>query len=112
MPVVHLVRHGQASFGSQDYDRLSDLGRAQSLVVGAALTARGRRSPVAVRGSLRPAFSGGAVAALTALDLPAGQDAVVFTSGAVTKLAVGGRGTTLVTFNEHSHLDPASTTYR
>lgn len=204
MPVVHLVRHAQASFGAADYDRLSDLGRAQSLLVGDTLSARNLRSPVAVTGTLRRQrdtaalampgvpvttdarwdeydhhallaryadaevptdsralqvlldaalgawvldsrggwsdFCGGAVAALHALDLPPGRDAVVFTSGgviaavcahllgldaagvvalnrvavngALTKLAVGASGTTLVTFNEHGHLDAASTTYR
>ncbi len=202
MPVVHLVRHGQASFGAADYDVLSELGRAQSVRVGQALSARALRSPVAVSGSLRrqcdtaslagfpaavdarwdeydhlgllarycpgrtasdsasvqalldqalaawvddpaggwPDFSAGAVAALAALDLPRGRDAVVFTSGgviaavcadllglgaagvvalnrvavngAITKLAVGARGTTLVTFNEHSHLSAEAVTYR
>ena len=207
MPVIHLVRHGQASFGADDYDHLSDLGRAQAVVVGTALTERGLRTPVAVHGTLRrqrdtaalalpdvpaqvdgrwdeydhldllkryatptehdgtsrsvqvlldqaladwvldddgtwSAFSSGAVDALTDLGsaLEPGCDAVVFTSGgviaavcasllglgaagvvalnrvavntAVTKLAVGRGGTTLVTFNEHGHLDPASTTYR
>ncbi|MGA1354838.1 MAG: histidine phosphatase family protein [Candidatus Limnocylindrus sp.] len=29
MSVIHLVRHGQASFGSHDYDRLSPLGQQQ-----------------------------------------------------------------------------------
>jgi broad specificity phosphatase PhoE len=52
MPVVLLVRHGQASFGSDDYDVLSDVGREQSRVVGAELARRGLRSPVAVCGSL------------------------------------------------------------
>ncbi|MCW2614032.1 MAG: Phosphoglycerate mutase [Frankiales bacterium] len=208
MPVVHLVRHGQASFGADDYDVLSELGREQSLRVRTALAGRGLRSPVAVCGTLRrqrdtaalalpdvPAavdgrwdeydhlelmrrytsapepggsslamqrlldealrswvhdgddggwstFSDGAVDALGDLTsgLGSGRDAVVFTSGgviaavcaqllglgadgvvalnriavngAVTKLAVGSRGTTLVTFNEHGHLDSASTTYR
>lgn len=204
MPVVHLVRHGQASFGAADYDQLSELGRVQSVAVGAALGARRLRSPVAVAGTLRrqrdtadlalpgvpvsvdgrwdeydhhallaryvgaeepsdsralqvlldealaawardtsggwPSFRADAVAALAALDLPPGQDAVVFTSGGViaavcahllgvdaagfvalnrvvvngslTKLAVGASGTTLVTFNEHGHFDAAQTTYR
>jgi broad specificity phosphatase PhoE len=53
MPVVLLVRHGQASFGSSDYDELSDAGRAQSEVVGAELARRALRDPVAVHGSLR-----------------------------------------------------------
>jgi broad specificity phosphatase PhoE len=53
MPVVLLVRHGQASFGAEDYDVLSELGRRQSEVVGRELARRGLRSPVAVCGSLR-----------------------------------------------------------
>jgi broad specificity phosphatase PhoE len=53
MPVVLLVRHGQASFGADDYDVLSDLGREQSEVVGRELARRALRSPAAVCGSLR-----------------------------------------------------------
>ncbi len=34
MPIVHLVRHGQASFGSADYDKLSELGRQQARWLG------------------------------------------------------------------------------
>jgi len=210
MPVVHLVRHGQASFGAEDYDHLSNLGREQARVVGEALAARGLRSPVAISGTLRrqrdtgtiavpdlplqvdgrwdeydhlgllkryvvdsetrhdgtsasmqrlldlalaswvrdgdhggwPVFSGGVVLALADLvsSLSSGRDAVVFTSGgviaavcaellglgadgvvalnrvavngAITKLAFGARGTTLVTFNEHAHLPPDAVTYR
>jgi broad specificity phosphatase PhoE len=214
MPVVLLVRHGQASFGSGDYDRLSDLGRRQAEETGRALRERGLRRPVAVHGSLRrqrdtaalalaaagldvqpqadprwdeydhldlvrryaaehegpaprtsrefqvlldaaltawvehgdeggwSAFAGGVAAALRELvaSLEQGQDAVVFTSagviaavcadllgagapavialnrvavnGSITKLAVGGSGTSLLTFNEHGHLDGGSVTYR
>ena len=84
------------------------------------------------------AFSSGAVDALTELTegLRRGQDAVVFTSGgiiaavcasllglgadgvvalnrvtangAITKLAVGSSGTSLVSFNDHGHFDGAS----
>lgn len=53
MPVVLLVRHGQASFGAQDYDVLSDLGRRQAAAVGAELRRRALRDPVVVHGSLR-----------------------------------------------------------
>jgi broad specificity phosphatase PhoE len=53
VPVVLLVRHGQASFGADDYDVLSDLGREQSQVVGRELARRGLRSPLAASGSLR-----------------------------------------------------------
>lgn len=53
MPVVLLVRHGQASFGAADYDVLSDTGRRQSEVLGAELARRALRDPVAVAGRLR-----------------------------------------------------------
>ena len=53
MPVVLLVRHGQASFGADDYDVLSELGQRQSARVGAELTRRGLRDPVPVAGGLR-----------------------------------------------------------
>lgn len=34
MGTLHLVRHGQASFGTDDYDRLSELGTRQSAALG------------------------------------------------------------------------------
>ena len=34
MAEIYLVRHGQASFNSDNYDRLSDLGRRQSELLG------------------------------------------------------------------------------
>lgn len=201
MPVVLLVRHGQASFGADDYDVLSERGREQSAVVAEELSRRALRSPVAVCGTLRrqrdtaeialpaavptvdgrwdeydhlgllqryvpadaahdgtskgvqglldhalatwvddprggwDAFSGGASAALGDLvhGLEKGRDAVVFTSGgvvaavcaqllglgaagvvalnrvtangAITKLVVGGGGTSLVAFNDHAHFE-------
>src|SRR5438067_4041211 len=37
MVVLLLVRHGQASLGTADYDRLSDIGRRQAQVTGARL---------------------------------------------------------------------------
>jgi broad specificity phosphatase PhoE len=52
MPVILLVRHGQASFGEADYDRLSELGRRQSQVVGQELVRRGLRDPVVACGTL------------------------------------------------------------
>ncbi|MCK1798938.1 histidine phosphatase family protein [Streptomyces sp. XM4193] len=53
MPVIHLVRHGQASFGAQDYDALSDTGRVQAAVVGRELARRAPRDPLLVCGTLR-----------------------------------------------------------
>jgi broad specificity phosphatase PhoE len=52
MSILLLVRHGQASWGAEDYDRLSTLGEEQSRVLGSALAARGLRPDVLVRGSL------------------------------------------------------------
>ena len=34
MGTLYMVRHGQASFGADDYDHLSDLGRKQSVRLG------------------------------------------------------------------------------
>jgi broad specificity phosphatase PhoE len=53
MGTLYLVRHGQASFGSDDYDRLSELGGRQCAALGAHLQARGRRFQGVLRGSLR-----------------------------------------------------------
>lgn len=53
MAVVHLIRHGQASFGAAEYDELSELGRAQSRTLGAALARRRVRIDRALAGSLR-----------------------------------------------------------
>src|SRR3954453_24074050 len=53
MPIVLLVRHGQASFGADDYDSLSDLGRRQAELTGRRLATAGLRRAVAVHGSLR-----------------------------------------------------------
>jgi len=49
---VYLVRHGQARFGTQDYDRLSELGVEQSRMLGDWLAKRSWRVDHAVTGSL------------------------------------------------------------
>ncbi len=53
MPTVLLVRHGQASFGSADYDVLSDLGRRQAEIAAASLAERGYRPARLLSGTLR-----------------------------------------------------------
>ena len=53
MSVLLLVRHGQASWGEADYDRLSPRGVEQSRLLGAALAGRAVRPDVVLRGSLR-----------------------------------------------------------
>lgn len=52
MSVILLVRHGQASFGAEDYDVLSPRGVRQAQVLGASLAARGIRLDRAVCGGL------------------------------------------------------------
>jgi len=48
-----LVRHGQASFGAEDYDVLSETGWAQGRLLGAWLVERGVTPSVLVRGDMR-----------------------------------------------------------
>jgi broad specificity phosphatase PhoE len=54
MGTLYLVRHGQASFGAADYDRLSELGHRQCVKLGEYFRARGIASFDAVlTGTLR-----------------------------------------------------------
>lgn len=53
MGLVYLVRHGQASFGSRDYDRLSPLGEEQSRMLGLWFSTAALDLDRAVTGGLR-----------------------------------------------------------
>jgi broad specificity phosphatase PhoE len=53
MGTLYLVRHGQASFGSHDYDRLSELGQRQCKRLGEYFAERGKRFDAVLRGSLK-----------------------------------------------------------
>lgn len=53
MGSLHLVRHGQASFGSENYDQLSEVGVAQSTALGNAWEAGAWAPTHAVAGSLQ-----------------------------------------------------------
>lgn len=222
---MHLIRHGQASFGGPDYDVLSDAGHMQSILVARELANRELNVTLILSGSLGrqmgtaepaaallerevivdarwneydmddilsshsdtsartsqapdseavtpnefqelledaltgwieaghaspaaeswPSFAGRVTAALgeLAAELPSGATGLVFTSGGViaalcsaalqypdqsliaynrvcvntgiTKLVTGRRGVSLVSFNEHGHLErtrPPLITYR
>lgn len=51
---IHLIRHGQAAFGAADYDVLSELGREQARLLGAALAPlAGEDDPVLCGGMRR-----------------------------------------------------------
>jgi broad specificity phosphatase PhoE len=53
MASIYLVRHGQASFGAEDYDNLSELGRLQARLTGEHLAHTGVSFDAAYCGSLR-----------------------------------------------------------
>ncbi len=53
MGTLYLVRHGQASFGSDNYDQLSPLGIRQCHRLGEYLAAKGRRFEAVLTGTLQ-----------------------------------------------------------
>ena len=53
MSTIHLVRHGQASFGRSNYDELSALGEEQSRLAGQTLMERGVNPDLLVSGTLQ-----------------------------------------------------------
>ncbi|MBK6294517.1 MAG: histidine phosphatase family protein [Rhodoferax sp.] len=53
MGTLYLVRHGQASFGAEDYDQLSELGAKQSERLGQYLAGKGLTFDAALCGTLR-----------------------------------------------------------
>lgn len=52
MSAIHLVRHGQASFGAVDYDLLSAAGEQQAVLVGRAMGSRHPRPDLLLSGTL------------------------------------------------------------
>jgi broad specificity phosphatase PhoE len=53
MGTLYLVRHGQASFGADDYDKLSELGHRQCERLGQYFAQRGMQFDAVLRGTLR-----------------------------------------------------------
>lgn len=53
MASIYLIRHGQASFGTDDYDRLSELGQRQSRLTGEYLASTGVHFDAAYCGTLK-----------------------------------------------------------
>lgn len=53
MGTLYLVRHGQASFGADDYDQLSELGQRQSIRLGEYFAERGIHFDGLIAGTLR-----------------------------------------------------------
>jgi broad specificity phosphatase PhoE len=50
---LYFVRHGQASFGADDYDQLSELGSRQSVRLGEYLAEKGLQFEAVYTGSLK-----------------------------------------------------------
>ena len=50
--MIYLIRHGQASFLKEDYDKLSELGVTQSRILGESLKARKIKPQLVVGGAL------------------------------------------------------------
>ena len=76
MGTLYLVRHGQASFGSDHYDQLSDLGTRQCQQLGRYFASKGRRFDTVITGTLQrqiqsqQAIAAGLGEAAEALRLP------------------------------------------
>ncbi|OYQ43103.1 histidine phosphatase family protein [Rhodoferax sp. TH121] len=50
---LYLVRHGQASFGAEDYDKLSELGHQQSVRLGEYFAHKGLQFEAVITGTLK-----------------------------------------------------------
>jgi len=69
MSIVYLVRHAQASFGTENYDRLSERGRQQSRWLGEYFASRGLTFSRVVAGTLvRQRETAREIAAVMGLD--------------------------------------------
>lgn len=53
MGTLYLVRHGQASFGAEDYDNLSPLGHRQSVRLGEYMASKGLKFDAVLVGTLK-----------------------------------------------------------
>lgn len=53
LTIIHLIRHGQASFGQQNYDQLSATGEIQAQVLGEYLAEIINETPFVVSGSMQ-----------------------------------------------------------
>lgn len=115
MPAIYLLRHGQASFGTDDYDVLSELGRRQAAVAGAALARRRLRHPVVVSSGLRRQRDTAAIAAEALGVEPSGVDVRFdeFDAHAAVAAHLGGPGATdgMSSTEFQRHLDVVMATW-
>ena len=109
MGVLYLVRHGQASFGTDDYDRLSDAGHQQARITGAHLASLGVRPTRVIHGSMlrQQQTAQGILEGLGAVSAPETPGAIGTAESALAKTDPGtvvrtGPGAT-------AHSDPGTT---
>ncbi len=78
MGAIYLLRHGQASFGTNNYDQLSPIGHTQATVLGKALQARRVQPDLLITGAMQR-HRETAIACLAAMgvDLPLHEHAGV-----------------------------------
>jgi broad specificity phosphatase PhoE len=109
MATLYLVRHGQASFGSDDYDRLSPLGERQASLIGRYFAACGIQPDRVFSGSLRRQRDTAALALAALPQAPAVEVDVRFNEIAVDDQiaqlgpAVLARYPELAAFAERAH---------
>ena len=70
MTQLILIRHGQASFGAANYDRLSETGERQARLVGRHLAARGQKFDVLMAGDMQRQRRTGELACESLPDAP------------------------------------------
>jgi broad specificity phosphatase PhoE len=116
MPTVLLVRHGQASFGAEDYDLLSEVGRRQAEIAAASLAERDYRPTRLISGTLRrqretaapfAALGGAALEEERRWDEFDADEVLEHHGASSLRLEAGDDGETLTTRSFQAALDPA-----
>ena len=78
MPTLYLIRHGQASFGADDYDQLSAMGQQQSLRLGQWFKSKGIAFDAALTGTLnRQSQTFAGISAGMGLEIPVTRHAAL-----------------------------------
>lgn len=108
MSLLTLVRHGQASFGTHDYDRLSAVGERQAGLLGEHLAAIDRLPHALYSGTLkRQQHTARIIAATTALDIAENPAFDEYDAAGLLKLHSARHGTSIIELqHEDGSIDP------
>ncbi len=113
MPVIYLLRHGQASFGADDYDVLSERGAVQADVAGRELARRGLSDPIVLSGTMLRQRDTAAIVA-TVLGVPLGDSDPrwnEFPAHELVEGLIGGNANGMTSAQFQGHLDIAMTAW-